>query len=136
MYLYERIFRTIRGWFRPFLPRNFSLDVDTLYTLKRIAKEERRTPEEVADRVLNDALQDIEFQQENQRRWQRLSPREKDVAALICLHYTTRQIAAFLGISPETVKTHAEHILKKFDVPNREVLRETLYGWDFSEWEP
>ncbi len=68
MYLYERIFRALRGWFRPGPVRNFSLEADTLYTLNRIAKQEQRTPEEIAERFLKEVLRDIELQQENQRR--------------------------------------------------------------------
>ncbi len=135
MYLYERIFHAIREWFRPKPARNFYLDAGTLYTLKRIAKEERRTPEEVADRFLKEVFDDIDLQQENQRRWQSLTPREKEVAALICLHYTSRQIAAILHLSPQTVKKYGEHMLKKFSAPSREGLRKMLEGWDFSGWD-
>ncbi|MBE3117956.1 MAG: helix-turn-helix transcriptional regulator [Candidatus Atribacteria bacterium] len=39
-------------------------------------------------------------------RWQSLSPREQEVTALACRGYTNRQIAARLGVSAETVKTH------------------------------
>ena len=57
------------------------------------------------------------------------------MTALICLNYSSRQIAAHLHISPLTVKTHAEHILMKFDVPDRNRLRQLLNGWNFNGWE-
>ncbi len=136
MYLYERIFRAIRNWFAPRRGGNFTLEVDTLHTLQRIARQEERTPEEVANQYLDDALRDLQSQEEHWRKWQSLTPREQEVAALICLHYTGRQIAAMLSISPETVKTHVEHILEKFDVTDRNALRRILNGWDFSQWEP
>ncbi len=136
MYLYERIFRAIRNWFAPRCGRNFTLEVDTLRTLQHIARQEKRTPEEVANQYLDDALRDLRLQQENWRKWQSLSPREQEIAALICLHYTSRQIAVMLEISPETVKTHVEHILDKFKVRDRNKLRRMLNGWDFSQWEP
>jgi DNA-binding CsgD family transcriptional regulator len=67
-------------------------------------------------------------------RWYSLSPREQQVAALICLNYTSRQIAARLRISPETVKTHTRNLLSKFDLRTRVELRELLADWDFSAW--
>ncbi len=136
MYLYERIFWAIRNWFVPRRGDNFTLEVDTLLTLRRIARQEKRTPEEVANQYLDDALRDLRSQEENWRKWQSLTPREQEVVALICLHYTSRQIAAMLAISPETVKTHVEHILEKFDVRDRNTLRRLLSGWNFSRWEP
>lgn len=135
MLLFQRILRTIRGWFQRSPEGNFTLNVDTIRSLQFIAERERRTPEEVADRILVDALRNHQAQDENWLRWQSLSPREQEVAALVCLNYTTRQIAAKLHISPETVKTHAEHILIKFDVPDRKILRLVLSGWDFSGWD-
>lgn len=135
MYLYERIFRAIRNWFRPRPVRNFTLEVHTLHSLRRIAWQEDRTPEEVANQFLEEALSGLKFQEEKWQRWQKLTPREQEVTALICLCYTSRQIAARLFISPETVKTHAEHILAKFDASDRKTLRMMLSDWDFSGWD-
>ena len=70
------------------------------------------------------------------QRWQSLSPREQDVAALACLGYTNRQIGAFLSISPETVKTHLRNALVKFNLRTRSELHMLLKDWDFSAWDP
>ena len=51
--------------------------------------------------------------------FQTLSPRERQVTALICQGYTNRQIACRLTISPETVKSHASSILHKLGHPRR-----------------
>ncbi len=67
--------------------------------------------------------------------WKRLTQREQQVAALICLGYTSSEIAARLMISPETVKTHARNTLYKFNVTNRQELRYALSNWDFSGWD-
>ena len=64
-----------------------------------------------------------------------LTPREQDVAALACLGYTNRQIAARLGISPDTVKTHVRNLLHKFELHSKDELRSLLQDWDFSAWE-
>ena len=53
---------------------------------------------------------------------------------MICLGYTSPQIAVRLGISRETVKSHAGNILSKGQLRNREELRALFAGWDFSAW--
>ena len=126
----------IRGRFKQKpVPKNFTLDVEMLQSLQTLAEREKRTPEEIANQILGDALRSHQAQQENWQRWQTLTPREKEIAALICLKYTSRQIAAKLYISPETVKTHVEHVLVKFHVPDRNTLRLRLSEWDFSSWD-
>ncbi len=113
MLLFQRILRTVRGWFRREQASNFHLDVDTIRSLHGIAEQEQRSPEELANRLLGEALRSQQIQGGNWTRWQHLTPREQEVAALICLNYTTRQIASKLHISPETVKTHAGRFLVK-----------------------
>ncbi len=135
MYLFQRVLNSIRGWFRRKPATNFTLDVHTLRSLQFIAEQEQRSPEEIASRILDDALQNHLAQGENWQRWESLTPREQEIAALICLNYTTRQIASKLLISPATVKTHVEHLLFKFDVPDRAHLRLLLTEWDFSAWD-
>lgn len=115
--------------------RTFTLDMETAGTLRLLAEREHCSPDEFARQLVGAALTRRTVVEQALELWQTLSPREKDVAALICLHYTTRQAAARLGISPETVKTHAGNVLAKFRVNNRQALRDALRGWDFSAWE-
>ncbi|MBE0699329.1 MAG: helix-turn-helix transcriptional regulator [Anaerolineaceae bacterium] len=135
MFLFQRMLRAIRSWFQRKQSANFTLNMETIRSLQFIAERERLTPEEVADRILIDVIRDHLAQEDNWQRWHNLTPREQEVAALVCLNYTTRQIAAKLHISPETVKTHVEHVLGKFDVQDRNILRLLLSGWDFSGWD-
>ena len=135
MALFQRIVTTARGWFRRKRDTNFTLDINTLRSLEFLAEQEQRTPEEIANQILGDALRDHQAQGENWQRWQTLTPREQEIAALICLNYTSREIATKLHISPETVKTHAEHILVKFGLTDRTAMRLMLNGWDFSAWD-
>ncbi len=135
MFLFERVLRAVRGWFWRRKPANFTLNVETIRSLQLFAEREQRTPEELANKILVDAMRGQITQEENFQRWQSLTPREQEVAALICMRYTTRQIAAKLHISPETVKTHVERVLTKFEVPDRNVLRLMLSGWDFGGWD-
>lgn len=135
MYLFERILYRIRGWLRPKSRRSFNLDTATLQSVQFMAEQSQRTPEEIAGLLIDEALRNHEAQGDNWARWQSLTPREQETTALICLNYTTRQAASKLYISPETVKTHVEHVLQKFGVPNRQKLRMLLQGWDFSAWD-
>jgi DNA-binding NarL/FixJ family response regulator len=63
--------------------------------------------------------------------FQSLTPRERQVAALICQGFTNHQIARQLSISPETVKSHASNILHKLGHPRRSSLRAAYFGQDF-----
>ncbi len=47
-----------------------------------------------------------------------LSAREREVLFLIVQEYTTEEIAAFLHISQETVKSHRKNLMNKMQVRN------------------
>ena len=95
--LFQRILNTIRGRFKRKQSTNFTLDVDTLRSLEFLAEQEQRTPEEIANQILGDAFRNHQAQGENWQRWQTLTPREQEITALICLNYTSRQIATKLN---------------------------------------
>jgi DNA-binding CsgD family transcriptional regulator len=67
--------------------------------------------------------------------WQSLTPREQEITALTCRVYTNRQMAARLGISTETIKTHLGNALRKFRMRRKLELQTALKAWDFSEWD-
>ena len=48
-----------------------------------------------------------------------LSPRESEILALLSKGLSNREIAARLGISPETVRTHLGHTYEKLHVKSR-----------------
>lgn len=50
---------------------------------------------------------------------QPLTPREREVLALIAEGLTNKAIASTLGITPGTTRIHVERILAKLDMPNR-----------------
>ncbi len=67
--------------------------------------------------------------------WKKLTPREREIARLICQENGSRlitnpQIAEKLGISRETVKIHVRNILDKFDLHSKSELRQTLISWE------
>jgi DNA-binding NarL/FixJ family response regulator len=107
---------------------------DLLRRVVLLAEGEQRTPDEVLFSLLGQALEIQHNTDRAHQHWESLSPREKQVAALACAGLTGRQIAARLVISPETVKTHMRHILRKFGIASRRELREQLDGWDLRAW--
>lgn len=48
-----------------------------------------------------------------------ITPREREILALIAAGRANKEIAASLGISEDTVKRHVSHILEKLDVSDR-----------------
>jgi DNA-binding CsgD family transcriptional regulator len=115
--------------------RSFELD-ETLHTaVVNLADEERRPAEDVTTDLLAAGLAQRHTRDALYQHWQGLSAREQEVTALTCLGYTNRQIAARLGISPETVKSHVKNALVKFNMHGKSEVRKALEGWDFSEWE-
>jgi DNA-binding CsgD family transcriptional regulator len=111
------------------------LDQPTLTELQNLAEQENRPKEAVAADLLAFALVQRGAAETKLRRWQELSPREREVTALLCLYYTNSQIAKRLSISTPTVKTHVRNILRKFGLTRRSDLRLVLAEWDFSAWD-
>jgi len=123
------------GFRRDVRPRYYELDETIEVMLEDLAQQEQRSPQDVASRLLAEGLQRRQVESNLWQRWQSLSAREQDVAALACLSFTNKQIASQLGISAETVKTHLHHALTKFNLRTRAELGLLLTGWDFSAWD-
>jgi DNA-binding CsgD family transcriptional regulator len=115
--------------------RSFALEADLHAALLEQALREQRRPDELVAELLSSALAQRQGYDVLQERWQSLSPREQDVSAYTCLDCTNRQIAARMGISEETVKTHMQNVLVKFHLHGKSQLRMVLAQWDFSAWE-
>lgn len=123
------------GLWRNAEPRYYELDESLQVMLEGIAEQEQRSPEEVASHLLREGLEHRQTEDTLWQRWQSLSGREQDVAALACLGYSNKEIASRLGVSAETVKTHLHHALTKFNLRTRAELGLLLADWDFSAWE-
>jgi DNA-binding CsgD family transcriptional regulator len=120
---------------RPTLgPRTFKISESLHNTLSTLAKHEGRPEHDLLPDLLAAGLTQYRTVDELWPKWESLSPREQDVAALVCLGYTNRQAAARLGTSPETIKTQMRAVLRKFEVETRSQLRMQLADWDFSAW--
>ncbi|HSF83851.1 MAG TPA: LuxR C-terminal-related transcriptional regulator [Anaerolineales bacterium] len=68
------------------------------------------------------------------RRWDSLTPRQRQVAALVAKGATSRGISTQLGITPGTVRSHVSNVMHKLDVKNRGDLRRELAPLDTREW--
>jgi DNA-binding NarL/FixJ family response regulator len=114
--------------------RRYPYDEEILQAVRTLAVREQLTEAEVTARLLSQALAQKDENEEMQRCWRSLSGREQQAAALTCLNYTNRQIAARLGIAPSTVATHVRNTLYKFGLHSKAELRQALSDWDFSAW--
>ena len=131
---FDRLFRRM-GWLPPDEePLHFELEQPYSELLHILAEAQQRPAEQVAAELLMGALAERHKADLNLTRWRTLSPREQEVAALICLNQTNKEIAARLRLSPETVKTHVRNLLAKFRLRSRAELRQVLSDWDFSAW--
>jgi DNA-binding CsgD family transcriptional regulator len=118
-------------------PRTYQFDIsDSLQvTLSTIAKDEGRPEHDLIPELLNAGLTQYISNESLWKKWESLSLREKDVTALVCLHYTNREIGARLNISSETVKDRLGTTMLKFNITKRSELQKLFAVWDFSEWE-
>jgi DNA-binding CsgD family transcriptional regulator len=131
--LFERLLYRLGFLSNPQVIR-FELDEPAQEMLLFMAEQQNLSPEEMAEVLLRGALFDRQQTQAQLLAWQMLTAREQEVAAQTCLGYTNRQIAAQLGLSPETVKSHLRSLLRKLGLHSKEELRQALDGLDFSAW--
>jgi len=115
-------------------PRVFDLNADLVESVYALARQEGRPAEELVSELLVAGLEQRRRDNALWQLWLSLTPREQQVTALICQGYTYRQVGLQLMISPETVKSHARNILRKFDMRRMNEVRQVLGEWDFSAW--
>ena len=110
---------------------DFADNIDFESRVFEIAEEHGLSP----DAVLNMASLAAEEYNEKLANWHKLTPRQQEVAALICRGDTNREIARRLNISVSTVKTHIRYILPKFGVNSKDQLQQYFEDWDFSNFD-
>ena len=106
-------------------------EIDFESRVFEIAEEHGISP----NAVLNMASLAAEEYNEKVANWRALTPRQQEVAVLICGSYTNREIARKLNISISTVKTHIRHILPKFGLNSKDQLQQYFEDWDFSHFD-
>jgi RNA polymerase sigma factor (sigma-70 family) len=76
-------------------------------------------PDEFIARVRRSIRRQKERRPDHDDALAELTPREREVLALLASGRSSKEIARRLVISPRTVSTHVQHILAKLDVNNR-----------------
>ena len=91
------------------LKQKYEFDVDLAEALDALAKDEQRAPEALAADLLAQAVESKQQTVENIELWERLSPREKEVVALVCCGYMNKEI----GILQEQMKKDLRSKVRK-----------------------
>lgn len=133
MGIFQRLGRLLQRRKRGQDGRAFSFDGQFDLTLTRIARQQNRDRAEVLETILRAGVDELLRDETYAAAWEALSPREKEVTALLCMGYSSYQIADILSISYDTVRTHSKHIYVKFNLKRKE-LRQALKDWRFAEW--
>ena len=115
-------------------PRKFQVSESMQVTLTTLAQYEGRPENDLIQDLVAAGLTQYYESEDLWKKWRSLTPREQDVAALVCLGFTNREIAARLSIAPNTVKSRLQNVLRKFNIHKRTDLRAMLSIWDFSPW--
>jgi DNA-binding CsgD family transcriptional regulator len=115
-------------------PRVFSIDVELLSSIRQTAQEQGRPEEDVLADWVNIGQGQVSRDEAAEAKWNSLTEREQEVLALVCLGKRNYEIAETLGVAHETVKTHLQHIFRKFGLRSKKELRLLLQDWDFSGW--
>jgi DNA-binding CsgD family transcriptional regulator len=114
--------------------RLFSLDAGLVSSLRQSAQAQGRPEEDVLSDWANAGQTQVSRDAAAGARWDSLSEREQEVLALVCMGKRNYEIAGILGIVNETVKTHLQHIFRKFSLRSKKELRLLLQDWDFTSW--
>lgn len=116
-------------------PRYFEISESLQVTLSTLAERDGRPEDQLAQELLAAGLTEYYSLDELWKKWESLTPREREVTALVCLGNTNRQAAARMNVTPATVKFHLHNVLEKFGLDSRSQLQQLLEEWDFSAWQ-
>lgn len=117
--------------------RLFNVGVDGYLTKPSVGKDLPDLVEEALQggrpisRQVAAFLLDIDEDVETDSGIERLTPREREVVALIARGYTYRETAADLGMAVKTLENHMRHIFEKLGVASRYELSALAYETGF-----
>ena len=114
--------------------RVFLQDAELITVIKDVAKQQKRSEEDIIADFTKVGLNQFWTQNELKDRWSSLSHREQQVVALVCLGHKNHEIAKILVIAPHTVKKHLQRIFDKFNLRSGAELRLALKHWDLRDW--
>ena len=107
----EAIEAGISGW----VPKDVGID-RLLSTVRGVRQDETWIPAHVLTRVFSVLLQGNRRESDRVSVLNQLTPRETDVLQCIVDGLSRQQIADLLFLSPNTVRTHVQHVLRKLGV--------------------
>lgn len=136
MSFFHRLLLRLFGITQEEKPHTYNLNSDLQLRIADLAQQEQLSPEEFTEQLLSQALTQRETASEIWQRWLSLSRREQQVAALASLGYSNADIAIYLAVSIDTVKSHIRNIFNKFSVSSRKELGMLLAGWNFDNLLP
>ncbi len=87
--------------------------------LSRLARGEAVIPGPMLGGLLRSLIRDRRAGDEAVHRFARLSRREREIVAHVVDGLDNASIAAALTMSPNTVRTHVQHVLRKLEVSSR-----------------
>ncbi len=115
--------------------RTYTLSEPLQLKLTSLATCEQRTEQELAEEIFAAGLDQFQQTSVLWDHWRSLTRREQQVAALVSLGYSNKQVGTRMFITAETVKYHLHNVLLKYQLKSRTQLQQLLKEWDFSAWE-
>lgn len=131
------------SFFRKFIEKNetrgrdrraYSHEEFLVTTIQEVADRQGRSPEAVVVDLAKWDAKEQHRQEKLLQCWEKLSYREQEITALVCLGYDRNQMAEKLSIGSETVKSHLNHIFRKLDVRTTRHIVAIFEGWNFAMW--
>jgi RNA polymerase sigma factor (sigma-70 family) len=101
--------------------------------VQALAAQQGLTPGELVTRMVRESVEQHQANQSLCGRWDRLTPRQQEVAILTGQNLSNAQIAARLGIAEATVKTHQRNIMTKLNLRSRHRLRLAMDQLDMKD---
>lgn len=119
---------------RPTTPNNLTLPHWAKRRLYFLANQQDERVQDIFEMVLLAGSDAVYNEAAYVSAWHTLTPKELEVAALVCVGRTNDEICRELSIVLSTVKTHVGNILQKFGAENRVDLQHRLAWWDVEIW--
>lgn len=117
----EYLFRALRAGALGYVLKETDLD-ELLTAVRRVAEGHVYIQPAMASKLVADYLQRGYTETAGVNPQDNLSTREREVLRLIAAGHTTAQIGKDLVLSPNTVRTHRDHIMEKLGLHNKAAL--------------
>lgn len=111
------------------------LETELYLALDEIAAAQGKSVQALVLEAMQGVVYETQVQRSIESQWESLTPRERQVTALTCLGFKNQEIANYLTISVNTVRSHTRSILDKYQVSSKAELRFLLATkWEFDTW--